>query len=188
MGRSKAAQNLFASIGTPPDSLKPESFIVKVIGARGNSLYNVRVPPSSEAKLAALLELPPPAPVAPVPTKKSTQKDDSDSDSDSDSDESDSEPEEVVIGTEITVEMPNKFRNTIFVKRGGFCEISIYQEIVDQPTLPLLTSYKVHGEINNIVVNDRDWQKYGYWPVEFKKQTKGWDISSDEESEDDDEE
>lgn len=179
MGKTKAAQNLYNTLGTPPDDLNAQTFIVKVIGARGNSLYNVRVPKSSEAKLAALFQLPKTTPVTearPAAQKQETE--------DSDSDEEDI-VNELLLGTEVTVEMPPKFRNTIFVKRGGFCVISIYQEIMDLDTPPELSSYKVHGEISNIVVNDREWQKYAYWPQEFKKVTKGWDISSDEEEEED---
>lgn len=187
MGRP--TRNILQNLGTPPDDLEANTFIVKVIGARGNSLYNVRLPPSAEDKLKKLFTYPEPVPEEAKPKPASppaTQKDDSDSDSESD--ESEDEVKADLPGPELVVEMPPKFRNTVFVKRGGFCVITVYQEIADLETTPELSSYKVHGDISNIIRNVREWQKYPYWPAEYKRQTKGWDISSDEESEEEDDE
>lgn len=192
MGKTKAAaqtQQLYNRLGTPPDDLGPADFIVKVVGARGNSLYNVRIPLSNQGKLKKIFtltegDIKPEAKRTPA-KKENFHAQDTDSESESDSEE---EVMTEILGAEIVVEMPPKFRNAIFVKRGGFCVISVYQQIMNLETIPALSDYKVQGEISNIVVNDREWQKYTYWPQEFKKHTKGWDISSDEESEADDDE
>lgn len=181
MGKSRAVQQLYNSLGTPPDSLDAQSFVVKVINARGNSLYNMRVPTSTKAKLEKLFIVPEEVEQEDVPVAAKKEDDNSEDSEDSESEDEDAKID--MLGTDVVVEMPPKFRNTIFVKRGGYCVISIYQQIVDLETVPELSAYKVHGEISNIVVNEREWQKYPYWPEEYKKQTKGWDISSDEESE-----
>lgn len=62
----------------------------------------------------------------------------------------------------ILVNMPPKFRNTIFVKRGGHAIISLYEDSEEES--------KVKGDFCNIVTNQREWAKYPYWPIEFKKQ------------------
>jgi probable RNA-binding protein EIF1AD len=216
MGKAKATKALFNTLGVPPDGLKPAEFIVKVGAAKGNSLYSVRIPESSRPQLEAFFVIPPEAEV-PVTEEINKKKKPAPLDDDSDLDESSSEEEEeeeaqIKLGPELMVEMPPKFRNTIFIKRGGYCVVTIYDELVakSQPVAasstsepaetnettttnsadlekPSLADYRVHGELSNIVVNDKDWQKYPYWPLEFRRVTKGWDISSDEEESEEEE-
>lgn len=186
MGRP--TRNVFQNLGTPPDELDDRTFIVKVVSARGNSLYNVQLPSSREDKFKKIFTYT--EVTQPASSKVDTQQAESTetSDSDSESSESEDEARQELTGPTFVVEMPPKFRNTVFIKRGGLCVVTIYQEIVDLAAKPELDSYKVHGEISNIIRNEREWQKYPYWPAEYKRQTKGWDISSDEESEEEEDE
>lgn len=206
MGKAKATKALFNTLGVPPDGLKPNEFIVKVGAAKGNSLYNVRIPESSRAQLETFFVIPPEAEVhadEEINKKKKPVPLDDDSDSDESSSEEEEEEAQIKLGPELMVEMPPKFRNTIFIKRGGYCVVTIYEELVAKsqpaetddkttttsadPVKPSLADYRVHGELSNIVVNDKDWQKYPYWPLEFRRVTKGWDISSDEEESEEEE-
>jgi probable RNA-binding protein EIF1AD len=82
----------------------------------------------------------------------------------------------------ILASMPPKFRNTIFVKRGGFVVVELYQ--LDDDQKKTLAIGKVKGDISNIVTNKKDWQRYPYWPNEFKgAEQYDFDIS-DEDDED----
>jgi probable RNA-binding protein EIF1AD len=147
MGKSKATQRLFDSLGEPVDTLGSNEVIAKVIKARGNNLYEVEITRTDSSKLASLVRQ----------DKLTTEL------------------------YKTLVLMPPKFRNTIFVKRGGFVVIQWYTgDGVDPES-------KVKGEISNIVTNKKDWQKMPYWPVEFKEQEKSYDIEiSDEEDGSDD--
>lgn len=72
---------------------------------------------------------------------------------------------------EVQVEMPPKFRQTVWVKRGGFVVVDVTPDD------------KIAGDIIEIVVDDRTWRKMPYWPAEFKK-VGGWQQDSDEEEAD----
>lgn len=72
---------------------------------------------------------------------------------------------------EAQVEMPPKFRQTVWVKRGGFVVVDVTPDD------------KIAGDIIEIVVDDRTWRKMPYWPAEFKK-VGGWQQDSDEEEHD----
>lgn len=58
--------------------------------------------------------------------------------------------------------MPKKFRNTVYVKRGGYLLVDLYDDLVKDGT------DKLHGEISNIVLDRKEWQRYPYWPSEFE--------------------
>lgn len=77
----------------------------------------------------------------------------------------------------LLVSMPPKFRNTVFVKRGGFVVVELYDDI----------DSKVHGEISYIVTDKREWQRYPYWPAEYRKEDKIDLGLSDDEDESDEE-
>ncbi|KAI9728597.1 MAG: hypothetical protein M1834_007625 [Cirrosporium novae-zelandiae] len=64
-------------------------------------------------------------------------------------------------GKEMLVEMPARFRNTIWVKRGGYVMVDT-QALGDRDN-------KLGGEIMNIVREEREWKKQPYWPKEFMK-------------------
>lgn len=142
MGRTKAAERLFDSIGTPPDRLEPNQLIACIVKARGNSLYEVRIAASQFKQLEKILH-----------------------------NKVESEQDAIVV-----VSMPPRFRNTIFVKRGGYILIELFGG----------KDAKVKGEICNIVVNKKGWQRFPYWPEKEKESEKGWeiDISDDEDEED----
>ena len=70
------------------------------------------------------------------------------------------------------VELPAKFRSTIWLKRGGFV-------VVDTTALADREN-KLAGEIVNVVRDERQWRKGKYWPKEFAKRTTPSTCSDDE--------
>ncbi|RDW62964.1 putative eukaryotic translation initiation factor eIF1a-like protein [Aspergillus mulundensis] len=60
------------------------------------------------------------------------------------------------------VELPAKFRSTIWMKRGSFV-------VVDTNALDTRDN-KLEGEIVNIVRDEKAWRKAYFWPKEFVKQ------------------
>ncbi|KAF2227097.1 hypothetical protein BDZ85DRAFT_316512 [Elsinoe ampelina] len=73
----------------------------------------------------------------------------------------------------LLVELAQKFRSTIWVKRGSYV-------VVDTSTLAEREN-KIAGEIVNIVRDEKRWMKMGYWPAEFKTGRRGWEESDSEE-------
>ena len=73
----------------------------------------------------------------------------------------------------VLVELPAKFRSTIWLKRGGFV-------VIDTTTLADRDN-KLGGEIVNVVRDERRWRKESYWPREFVKKSTPM-VSDDEES------
>lgn len=55
----------------------------------------------------------------------------------------------------VLVELAARFRNTIWIKRGGFVLIDL--------TLTSDHKGKVEGEIINVVREEREWRKQSYW-------------------------
>lgn len=60
-------------------------------------------------------------------------------------------------GREILVELPSRFRNTIWIKRGGYV-------LVDTKDAGVREN-KIDGEIVNVVGDEREWRKEAYWYV-----------------------
>lgn len=58
-------------------------------------------------------------------------------------------------GSEILVELPSRFRNTIWIKRGGYV-------LVDTKDAEVRDN-KINGEILNVVRDERAWRKEAYW-------------------------
>lgn len=56
---------------------------------------------------------------------------------------------------EILVELPSRFRNTIWIKRGGYV-------LVDAKDAGVREN-KIDGEIVNVVRDEREWRKEAYW-------------------------
>ncbi|KAG9796263.1 hypothetical protein KCU88_g29, partial [Aureobasidium melanogenum] len=71
----------------------------------------------------------------------------------------------------LLVELENRFRNAIFVKRGGYV-------LVDTSTSD--RSNKIQGVIVNIVRDEKAWRKQPYWPSEFVKKTVSEDSDEEE--------
>jgi probable RNA-binding protein EIF1AD len=89
----------------------------------------------------------------------------------------------------LLVELPARFRSTIWLKRGGFVVVDA-EALADRDN-------KLEGEIVNVVRDERQWRKESYWPKEFVKRPAAVISDSGEEStvgkmppsdEDDDEE
>lgn len=57
----------------------------------------------------------------------------------------------------ILVELESRFRNTIWLKRGGYVVIDTKEAEVRQN--------KIGGEIVNVVREEREWRKQAYWCV-----------------------
>ncbi|GES59848.1 eukaryotic initiation factor 1A [Aspergillus terreus] len=72
----------------------------------------------------------------------------------------------------VLVELPSRFRSTIWMKRGSYV-------VIDTNTLPDRDN-KLAGEIVNIVRDEKAWRKAPFWPKEFVKQAAV--VSSDDES------
>ena len=55
----------------------------------------------------------------------------------------------------LLVEMPSRFRNTIWIKRGGYVLIDTNSSD-DRDN-------KLNGDIVNVVRDEKDWRKEPYW-------------------------
>lgn len=58
-------------------------------------------------------------------------------------------------GKEILVELPSRFRNTIWIKNGGYVLVDTKDANVREN--------KIAGEIENVVRDEREWRKESYW-------------------------
>ncbi|KAI9741442.1 MAG: hypothetical protein M1818_004248 [Claussenomyces sp. TS43310] len=76
--------------------------------------------------------------------------------------------------TEILVELPSRFRNTIWIKRGGYVLVDTKDGHV--------RDNKIDGEIINVVRGEREWRKSAFWPKQFVRTSSYEEDSSDEES------
>jgi probable RNA-binding protein EIF1AD len=57
--------------------------------------------------------------------------------------------------SELLVELPMKFRNAVWVRRGGFVLIDTEGH----------TNGKVNGEIMDVVRDEKVWRRLDYWSV-----------------------
>ncbi|PNP46962.1 hypothetical protein TGAMA5MH_01915 [Trichoderma gamsii] len=71
----------------------------------------------------------------------------------------------------VVLELAQRFRNTIWIKRGGY----VLAETYPAGTL----DSRAIGEIVNVVRDEKLWRKQAYWPKEFVKVVEEF---SDEES------
>jgi probable RNA-binding protein EIF1AD len=74
----------------------------------------------------------------------------------------------------LLVELPPRFRSTIWLKRGGFVVIDT-KALADRDN-------KLDGEIANVVRDERQWRKESYWPKEFVKKSAAIGSDSEEAS------
>ncbi|KHN99005.1 Nucleic acid-binding, OB-fold-like protein [Metarhizium album ARSEF 1941] len=63
----------------------------------------------------------------------------------------------------VLLELAQRFRNTIWIKRGGYVLGERYEEGSGDT--------RARGEIVNVVRDERLWRKQAYWPKEFSKIT-----------------
>ncbi|KAF3005471.1 hypothetical protein E8E14_008287 [Neopestalotiopsis sp. 37M] len=59
----------------------------------------------------------------------------------------------------VMVQLADRFRNTIWVKRGGYVLVDL------TPSQEM--KGKAEGEIVNVVRDEKSWRKQSYWPKEF---------------------
>ncbi|KAI9670467.1 MAG: hypothetical protein M1829_004790 [Trizodia sp. TS-e1964] len=64
-------------------------------------------------------------------------------------------------GKSILVELPSRFRSTIWMIRGGYVLVDL--KSFDE------RENKLDGEIVNVVREEKEWRKQAYWPKEFPK-------------------
>ncbi|KAI4743562.1 putative eukaryotic translation initiation factor eIF1a-like protein [Aureobasidium sp. EXF-12298] len=75
----------------------------------------------------------------------------------------------------LLVELPARFRSTIWIKRGGFV-------LVDTGAMNEREN-KLDGEIINVVRNEKEWRKQKYWPKEFVQRISYADEDDSDEEE-----
>lgn len=81
---------------------------------------------------------------------------------------------EIAEAKTLLVELPARFRSTIWIKRNNYV-------LIDTATLSAREN-KLDGEIVNVVRNEKEWRKQAYWPAVFVKKTSYMDDSEDEDS------
>ncbi|RSM05488.1 hypothetical protein CEP52_006239 [Fusarium oligoseptatum] len=72
----------------------------------------------------------------------------------------------------LILELAQRFRNTIWIKRGGFVLAQRYEESKEDS--------RAMGEIVNVVRDEKLWRKQAYWPKEFAKNAYDLNDSEDE--------
>ncbi|KAI0489704.1 hypothetical protein F4859DRAFT_164105 [Xylaria cf. heliscus] len=72
----------------------------------------------------------------------------------------------------VLVELATRFRNTIWIKRGGYVLVDLTPADEKRG--------RVEGEIANVVREEKEWRKQSYWPKEFAKVTYDDDEDEDE--------
>ncbi|KAM0225453.1 hypothetical protein ACHAPQ_003094 [Fusarium lateritium] len=72
----------------------------------------------------------------------------------------------------LILELGQRFRNTIWIKRGGFVLAERYEDSKEDT--------RAEGEIVNVVRDEKAWRKQSYWPKEFVKKNT-YDLSDSEE-------
>ncbi|EHK96401.1 Nucleic acid-binding protein [Glarea lozoyensis ATCC 20868] len=75
-------------------------------------------------------------------------------------------------GKTLLLELESRFRNTIWIKRGGYVLVDTKDAATRQN--------KIDGEIINVVRDEHVWRKESYWPKEFPK-SSAYAADSDEE-------
>lgn len=79
---------------------------------------------------------------------------------------------ELPSGKTVLAELNQKFRSTIWLKRGSYV-------LVDTASLAERDN-KLGGEIVNVVGNEKAWRKMPYWPSAFAAKKALYDDESDE--------
>ncbi|KAL2208601.1 nucleic acid-binding protein [Sarocladium strictum] len=71
----------------------------------------------------------------------------------------------------VELELAQRFRNTIWIRRGGYVLAERYPADSEEK--------RVAGEIVNIVRDEKMWRKQSYWPKEFTKSSSQSDSEDD---------
>ncbi|MCJ1335442.1 hypothetical protein MMC09_000712 [Bachmanniomyces sp. S44760] len=85
-----------------------------------------------------------------------------------------SNPDRSPNDSKLLVELPSRFRSTIWLKRDGFV-------VVDLGAFGGREN-KIQGEIVNVVRDERAWRKMRYWPLDFVKKLAWADTGEEEDS------
>lgn len=80
---------------------------------------------------------------------------------------------ELPSGELVLAELQQKFRSTVWLKRGCYV-------LLDKTALAGREN-KLSGEIANIVGDEKAWRKMPYWPVEFGVKKASYGEESDDE-------
>ncbi|KFG81641.1 hypothetical protein MANI_019374 [Metarhizium anisopliae] len=72
----------------------------------------------------------------------------------------------------VLLELAQRFRNTIWIKRGGYVLGERYEQGSEDT--------RADGEIVNVVRDEKLWRKQPYWPEEFTKNNR--DLSDEDDS------
>ncbi|KAI5795545.1 putative S1-like domain-containing protein [Geopyxis carbonaria] len=75
----------------------------------------------------------------------------------------------------LLVELAPMFRGKTWLRRGGFV-------LVDTAALGGREGNRLGGEIVNVVRDERQWRKMGYWPEEFREVVVEGESEGEEES------
>lgn len=70
---------------------------------------------------------------------------------------------EAPTGAQLLVELPSRFRSSIWLKRGGYVLIDTDRRVFGE------RDNKIDGEIVNVVREEKRWRKRSYWPGAFGK-------------------
>lgn len=124
---------------TPPSTLPPHHTLARITAMSGNNLYQVLYP-STTTSSSTITSTPTSTSTSTSPTPTST-----------------------------LVELPSRFRSTIWLKRGSFV-------VVDTAALAD-RSNKLGGEIVNVVRDEKEWRKMSYWPNDDKEFEKKVGVS-----------
>lgn len=68
-------------------------------------------------------------------------------------------------GETVLVELPSRYRNLVWIRRGGYVVVDSEGENIDNER-----DNKIWGEIVNIIREEKSWRKMKYWPEAFKQQ------------------
>lgn len=81
---------------------------------------------------------------------------------------------QVPSGDQLLVELPSRFRSSIWLKRGGYVLIDTDRKVFGE------RENKIDGEIVNVVREEKRWRKGNCWPPEFaKKRVEATDSDED---------
>lgn len=149
----KKSQQTQAASSDPPAELKESYRIARVETINGNNIYTVIFPAST----------------APTPSDPTS--------------ELSTNPQTDHLTVSAMVELPPKFRNTMWIRRHGFVMVDVdaFAERVN----------KLSGEIVCVIHDEKKWRKMAYWPVQFQaskiaEQSGGGDDAATAESDDED--
>ncbi|QDS73311.1 hypothetical protein FKW77_006024 [Venturia effusa] len=135
------------STTTPPTTLSATQSIARVLKAVGNNNFTVTLPSNSSSTTTQNTTTTTPSTQTPSCSQTQTQT-------------PSSHPKNPLLVT-----LPPHFRNTIWLRNGGYVVIDTAGPNVER-------GHKLDGEIINVVREEKEWRKMAYWPAEFAKRRR----------------